>query len=348
MRALKAVRVVGLAGCLAVGLLALMASGAAAATLKVCVPEKEATAVVTQKAGICKAKYTATSLLPETEQQKLQTILPYIKYVASGVGGKPTIQFSGVNLQVVNGEGKTASVNGEGNLVIGYDENAAKHEQTGSHDLVLGEEQTFTSYASILGGLRNTASGAESFIVGEGNTASGEGASVSGGRGNKAESGDSVSGGSGNTAENGTGESSSVSGGGGNTAAGQDSSVSGGGGNRANWINTSVSGGEGNAAGNKGDSVSGGRHNVAMGGGYAYGEDPGGASVSGGEYNKAFQIGSSISGGEYNEADGCWAWAGGGYKNKSGTTEGFCEGGTFTSIFGGKELSATHAYEAIP
>ena len=30
-----------------------------------------------------------------------------------------------MNVQVVNGEGKTASVNGEGNLVIGYDEDAA-------------------------------------------------------------------------------------------------------------------------------------------------------------------------------------------------------------------------------
>jgi len=285
----------------------------------------------------------------EAEQQKLLSILPDIKYVASGVGGKPTIQVSGANLQILSGSGSTnGAVNGAGNLVIGYDENAGKHEQTGSHDLVLGEEQTFTSFASILGGFRNTASGSESFVVGEGNTASGQWASVSGGRGNKAEEGDSVSGGSGNTAENGTGDWSSVSGGAGNTAAGLNSSVSGGGGNRANWINTSVSGGEGNAAGNMGDSVSGGRDNYADGGGYAYGEHPGGASVSGGEHNNASQIGSSISGGEYNVTDGCWAWAGGGYKNKSGTTEGFCKGGTFTSIFGGKELKATHQYQAIP
>jgi hypothetical protein len=348
MTRLKALPALRLAACLTVGVLTSVGTNVLASGLKICVPQKEGAAVVTQKGGTCKANYTATSLLPEPEQQTLQTILPYIKYFASGVGGKPTVEFSGVNLQVVNGEGKTGSLNGTGNLVIGYDENPGKHEQTGSHDLILGQEQTFTSFGSILGGLGNTDSGSGSFVVGEGNTTSGAGASVSGGKGNHAQSGDSVSGGSGNTAENATGNFSSVSGGSGNTAAGQDSSVSGGGGNRANWINTAISGGEGNSAGNMGDSVSGGRHNYADGGGRAFGEDPGGASVSGGEYNNAFQIGSSISGGEYNETEGCWSWAGGGYKNKSGITESFCEGGPFTSIFGGKELSATHAYQAIP
>ncbi len=43
------------------------------------------------------------------------------------------MQFSGVNVQVVSGAGETnAAVNGEGNLVIGYDENPGKHEQSGS------------------------------------------------------------------------------------------------------------------------------------------------------------------------------------------------------------------------
>jgi hypothetical protein len=37
----------------------------------------------------------------EAEQQKLLSILPYVKYVASGVGGKPTVQVSGANLQIL-------------------------------------------------------------------------------------------------------------------------------------------------------------------------------------------------------------------------------------------------------
>ncbi len=141
---------------------------------------------------------------------------------------------------------------------------------------------------------------------------------------------------------------SSVSGGSDNMADGLFSSVSGGSTNRANWINTSVSGGEDNEAGNIGDSVSGGRFNYAGGGGYEYGEDPGGASVSGGEHNTAGQIGSSVSGGAYNQADGCWSWVGGGSENTVGPTTGFCEGATFASIFGGKELGASKEYEAIP
>jgi hypothetical protein len=277
------------------------------------------------------SRASASEKLSQGEIKLLKSILPHVSYIGAGVGGKATIRFSGVNVQVVNGEGKTASVNGAGNLVIGYDENAGKHAQIGSHDLILGEEQTFTSFGAILGGVRNIASGVHSFVVGEGNTASGERTSVSGGSGNTASE-----------------TSSSVSGGSGNTASGLSSAVSGGSGNRANWINTSVSGGEHNEAGNLGDSVSGGRYNYADGGGYAYGEEPGGASVSGGEHNRAFQIGSSISGGAYNEAIGCGSWVGGGYKNVSGSASGFCEGGPFTAIFGGKELKAPKEYEAIP
>ena len=52
------------------------------------------------------------------------------------------------------GLGKTnGAVNGEGNLVIGYDENIDKHEQTGSHNLILGAEQTFTGFGGMYRGL---------------------------------------------------------------------------------------------------------------------------------------------------------------------------------------------------
>src|SRR5919204_3281661 len=68
-------------------------------------------------------------------------------YVASGVGGKPTVQFAAVNVQIVSGSGATdAAVNGKGNLVIGYDENPASRPQTGSHDLILGERNAWTGY----------------------------------------------------------------------------------------------------------------------------------------------------------------------------------------------------------
>src|SRR5207248_1937662 len=129
-----------------------------------------------------------------SEQQTLLSILPHIKYEASGVGGKPTIQFSGVNVQVVNGEGKTATTNGEGNLVIGYDETILEGavcrsptQQTGSHNLILGIEQTFTSFGGIDAGRCNAISGPYSSASGgRYGTASGEADSVSGGYKNEA------------------------------------------------------------------------------------------------------------------------------------------------------------------
>src|SRR5262249_342423 len=58
-----------------------------------------------------------------TELATLRAMLPYIKFVPAGVGGKPTIQFTGVNVQLVSGAGKSWSPpNGTGNLVLGYDE----------------------------------------------------------------------------------------------------------------------------------------------------------------------------------------------------------------------------------
>jgi hypothetical protein len=204
----------------------LTAVGAAgAAALKVCVPEKEGAPVVTAKAGVCKAKYTATTLLPEA-------IASHINYVEKGVGGKPTIQFSGVNVQVVAGA-KEAEATGLGNLVVGNNE--VPGAQTGSNNLILGTEgQEFTSYggilagnsntisgpfASVTGGSANHASGADASVSGgSANAASGEFASVTGGLRNKAQSGyASVSSGLENNA---SGEFAWVSGGGGNSASG--------------------------------------------------------------------------------------------------------------------------------
>jgi hypothetical protein len=44
------------------------------------------------------------SLLSKSDQETLKSILPYVKFVASGGGGKPTIQISGANLQIIHGE----------------------------------------------------------------------------------------------------------------------------------------------------------------------------------------------------------------------------------------------------
>ena len=102
-------------------------------------------------------------------------------FVSSGVGGKATAQFAPVNVQVVSGSGLTnGAVNGKGNLVVGYDESPGS--QTGSHNLVLGDHQAYTSYGSLVGGTGNTVSGRDSAVLAQNNTASGAYANITGGR----------------------------------------------------------------------------------------------------------------------------------------------------------------------
>jgi hypothetical protein len=105
-------------------------------------------------------------------------------FVSSGVGGKPTAVFTSVNVQIVDGEGQTMSTNGEGNVVLGYAENPG--EQTGSHDLILGEGQAYSGAGDIVGGENNDVSGDWDLVGGDGNAVSGTGASVAGGQFNLA------------------------------------------------------------------------------------------------------------------------------------------------------------------
>jgi hypothetical protein len=169
----------------------------------------------------------AGSGLSAEQVEQLKALLPHITLIASGIGGKPTIRFAGVNVQIVNGTGKTATINGEGNLVIGYDENKAAHAQTGSHDLILGEEQTFTSYAGVVAGFEDAITAAFASVTGGGhNSATFKEASVTGGFENTASKENAtVSGGRNNAA---SGEYASVSGGRLNTASGFGSSIFGG------------------------------------------------------------------------------------------------------------------------
>src|SRR5271166_5050242 len=294
MRTFKTLRGMAVAACVAVGFSSMTAIGAMASTLKVCIPEKESTAVVTPKAGLCKPKYTEAVLLQQAEQEKVQELLPYIKITSSGVGGKPTIQFTGVNVQIVSGASSDTTINGEGNLVIGNDEAAG--EQTGSDNLVLGAGQTYTSYGSLLGGFGNIDHGAESVLFGSDNKVTAALGSVTGGYLNLASGdGSSVSGGYGNTASV---DSSSVSGGYANTAGGLDAWAGGGEENRSGNVASSVAGGHKNKADEVDASVTGGSENEASGAD---------ASVSGGSSNVAKASDSSVSGGMSNKAEGEWS-----------------------------------------
>jgi hypothetical protein len=171
----------------------------------------------------------------------MQTTLSKVSYSPQGLNGQPTLTITGANLQIANGTGNTDSPNGLGNLILGYDEGAGT--QTGSHNVVLGYSQDFTSYGGIMGGWNNVLSGPSSLVFGVANVASGIGSSVTAGFQNTASGfGASVSGGRGNTASN---YESSVTGGAANTASGNHASVSGGNGNTASGDQAAILGGNG-------------------------------------------------------------------------------------------------------
>jgi trimeric autotransporter adhesin len=123
----------------------------------------------------------------EGANTELQARLTGVSRVA--VGGRDTLRFSGMNLQVVSGTGATdGTPNGLGNVIIGY--NAQRDpaaERSGSHTLVVGDQHEWTSFGGLLAGFHNTASGDWASVSGGGfNHASGTYASVSGGSANRA------------------------------------------------------------------------------------------------------------------------------------------------------------------
>jgi hypothetical protein len=226
--------------CVSVIVAAVLASGSTASAeepTQFCIPEKPTKPLESINAkGECTVKGTTTyklvTLPGAAELQTLNKILPFIKFNEAGVGGKPTIGFSGVNIQIVSGSGSTkGAVNGAGNLVIGYDEKTAENTQTGSHDLLLGEDQSFTSYGAIQAGEGNTTSAPYASVTGgTSNIASEFGASVTGGRHN--------------------------------TASGLEASVTGGQDNRAKGALDAITGGEQNKTEGNANAIDGGATNA--------------------------------------------------------------------------------------
>ena len=64
--------------------------------------------------------------------------------------------------------------------MLGYDQDSAHRAQSGSHDLVLGEDQSYTGYSELLAGYHDTATGAYASALGYANAATGEYATATG------------------------------------------------------------------------------------------------------------------------------------------------------------------------
>lgn len=213
--------------------------------------------------------HAASPGLSPTEIALLADVLPHlsITYEDDGAGGTvKTLRFSGVNVQVVNGLGSTDTINGAGNLIVGYNElgNTAGDFRTGSHTLVGGMRASYSSYGGIVAGSENTVTAPfAAAAAGTGNQAVAEGATVSGGAGNTASGINSaISGGFSGVASN---TFSSVSGGRFNSAEGIFSSVLGGLSNRATGFFSTVLGGEANESVGLASCVSGGESNTSNG-----------------------------------------------------------------------------------
>ncbi len=226
------------------------------------------------------------------EQEEILRHFSIVNVPTNDQGGTAkTIRISGVDVQIVNGTGGTASTAGLGNLIVGYNEFRPAGEdnlRTGSHNIIVGRQHNYSYYSGYVGGFHNTISGNyASVISGSRNEAYGQTSAILGGRGNYV--GDpahsdmalaqsaTITGGYDNAA---SGMWATVCGGQGNKAVGDKSSISGGYNNTAEGALASVLGGVGNSAGGESSCISGGADNQTT-------ADPPSwcSSISGGRYN---------------------------------------------------------------
>ena len=162
--------------------------------------------IVTLKSRIRALESRPSGGVPDLEK--------YLSIETNAINGLmgPHILITGANVHIRSGSGATddhfavsGNLTGLGNLIIGYNEmDANAQPRNGSHNLVGGSFNSFTSTGGFVFGLRNNLSGQYAAILsGDSNTASGLTASVLGGHLNKA-SGlrSSVYGGLSNTAAN--------------------------------------------------------------------------------------------------------------------------------------------------
>jgi hypothetical protein len=156
---------------------------------------------------------------------EITNIQSQTKFISTGTdeNGFPAMFITQCNLWLQDGSGTTwdnyGALTGLGNLIIGYNElgqgNPNGDTRTGSHNLIVGVGNSYTSYGGVIFGFCDTSSAVWAAVTGgQFNTASSDWASISGGLYNSA-----------------TGSAATVSGGAHNTASGAGGSISGGYGN---------------------------------------------------------------------------------------------------------------------
>src|SRR5262245_41528226 len=109
-----------------------------------------------------------------SEYRGMRKRLAALEYKLQYVSGGPNeVVITGANLRIVNGLGRTDTVNGLGNLIVGYNELRMQvlgcavspdpfckdDVRTGSHNVVVGEGNNFSTYGGLVVGLFNEISG---------------------------------------------------------------------------------------------------------------------------------------------------------------------------------------------
>lgn len=104
-----------------------------------------------------------------------------------------TVVISGVNLQIVNGEGGTGALNGAGNLIVGYQEPRIYSDPNtcwddswnfrgGSHNVIVGTGNNYKGFGSLVVGMDNSSWRSLACVVGgRGSIAGGDSAFIGGG-----------------------------------------------------------------------------------------------------------------------------------------------------------------------
>ena len=161
---------------------AAVAAAPAGATTALCVPKTAGQTAFS--GGDNPSVYCAgakTILMPDSvaDQQKLIDLLPYVTYKASGVGQKPTLKLTGLNLQISKKEYPGfGNTDGTGNLIIGdsgdrYHQPATDFRYSGSENLVVGGANEWRGRGSVIIGERLRVNSTLSFVHGQNNTVNG-------------------------------------------------------------------------------------------------------------------------------------------------------------------------------
>ena len=131
----------------------------------------------------------ATISVLESKIAQMEKKIDSLSETFSGVSRiNGTIVFSGVNVQIVNGKGGTGITNGKGNLIVGYNEGRGTGDsRDGSHNIIVGSKNSYSSTGGIVTGFGNTISGKCAAVIGGNtNTASGDYSTIVGGEKNHA------------------------------------------------------------------------------------------------------------------------------------------------------------------